>query len=51
MMRNAYRILMGNPIWKRPMEDLRLGRRIILKWMLNWSDSEKCIKLARDIVQ
>jgi hypothetical protein len=51
MMRNAYKILMGKPIWKSPLEDLRLARTIILKFLLNWRDSEKCITLSRDVVQ
>jgi hypothetical protein len=30
--RSAYRILLGKPEGKRPLE--RLGKRIILKWIL-----------------
>jgi len=33
-MRNAYKILFGTPEVKRPREDLGVGGRIILKWML-----------------
>jgi hypothetical protein len=51
MMRNAYNISVGKPVWKGPLEDLRLGKRIILKWMLNLREIAKCIKLAGDRVQ
>jgi hypothetical protein len=32
--RNAYRILVGEPKGKRPLGRLRVGGRIILKWIL-----------------
>jgi hypothetical protein len=32
--RNACRILVGKPEGKRPLEDLDVGRRIILEWIL-----------------
>jgi hypothetical protein len=31
---NAYRILVGNPKGRRPVEDHDVGKRIILKWIL-----------------
>jgi hypothetical protein len=31
--RNAYRISVGKPEVKKPLEDLEVGGRIILKWM------------------
>jgi hypothetical protein len=32
--RNAYRILVGKPEGKRPLEQLDVSGRIILKWIL-----------------
>jgi hypothetical protein len=32
--RNAYRILVGNPNGKRPLEDKDVGGWTILKWIL-----------------
>jgi hypothetical protein len=32
--RNAYRLLVGKPEGKRPLEDQNLGGRIILGWIL-----------------
>jgi hypothetical protein len=32
--RNAYRILEGKPEGKSPLEDLDIGGRIILRWIL-----------------
>jgi hypothetical protein len=31
-MRNAYKIYVGNPKWKNPLEDPDVKGRIILKW-------------------
>jgi hypothetical protein len=36
--RNAYRILVGKPEEKRPLEDLDVGGRIILRWVLERQD-------------
>jgi hypothetical protein len=36
--RNAYRILVGKPERKRPPEDLDIGGRIILEWVLERQD-------------
>jgi hypothetical protein len=33
-MRNAYKILVGKPERKRPLEDLGIDRKIILEWIL-----------------
>jgi hypothetical protein len=33
--RNAYRILVGKPEGKRPLEDLDLGEKVILRWILD----------------
>jgi hypothetical protein len=33
-MRNAYKISFGKPERKRPLEDLSIDGRIILKWIL-----------------
>jgi hypothetical protein len=33
--RNAHRILMGKPEVKRPLEDIDVDGRIILKWILD----------------
>jgi hypothetical protein len=32
--RNAYSVLVGKPEEKRPLEDLDVGGRIILEWIL-----------------
>jgi hypothetical protein len=32
---NAYRILVGKPKGKRPLEDQDLGEKIILTWIKN----------------
>jgi len=34
-MRSAYKILVGKPEGKRPLEDLGIDRRIILEWALD----------------
>ena len=48
--KNAFKILTGIPIGKRPQEDLGVDGRIILEWILrkytyvnmnNWVDSSK----------
>jgi hypothetical protein len=31
---NEYRILVGKPEGKKPLEDLDIGERIILKWVV-----------------
>jgi hypothetical protein len=36
--RNAYRVLVGQPEGKNPLEDLDVGGRIILKWILEKQD-------------
>jgi hypothetical protein len=33
-MRNAYKILVGKPEGKRPLRNLGIDRRIMLKWIL-----------------
>jgi len=33
--RNAHRILVGKPQWKRKFERLRVDGKISLKWILN----------------
>jgi hypothetical protein len=33
--RNAYRILVGKPEGKRPLEDQDQGRMIILRWIID----------------
>jgi len=39
--RGAYRILVGKPEGNRPLERLRRGWEIILKWVFrNWSNGE-----------
>jgi hypothetical protein len=30
----AYKVLVGKPGWKRPLEDLGMDERIILEWIL-----------------
>jgi hypothetical protein len=37
IVRNAYTILVGKPEEKRPLEDLSVDRKIILKWILGKS--------------
>jgi hypothetical protein len=32
--RNAYRIMVGKPVGRRPLEDQDIGGWIILKWIL-----------------
>lgn len=32
---NAYKILVGKPYGKKPLERLGIGSRIILKWKVN----------------
>jgi hypothetical protein len=36
--RNAYRVLVAKPEGKKPLEDLNVGVRIILKWILQAED-------------
>jgi hypothetical protein len=36
--RNAYRILVGEPERKKPWEDLYVGERLILKWIIDKED-------------
>jgi hypothetical protein len=36
-MRNAYHSLLGKPEEKRPLEDIRIDGKIILKWILGKS--------------
>jgi hypothetical protein len=38
--RGLYRILMGNPEIKKPLEDPGVDRRIILKWIIKLWDGE-----------
>jgi hypothetical protein len=48
--RNAYRILVGKPEGKRPLEDRDIGGWILLKWILRemeW-DGMDWIDLAQD---
>jgi hypothetical protein len=45
--RNAYRILVGKPEGKRPLERPRHGGIIILKWILGWGVM-KWIDLIQD---
>jgi hypothetical protein len=48
--RNAYRDLVGKPKRKRPLEDLDVGGRITLKWILReigWGGMD-WIDLAQD---
>lgn len=38
-MKNVYRILIGNPVQTRPLGDLILDGRIILKWISEEHDT------------